>query len=66
MRPVSGLKSAADRPLPDQMILTDDTFHRLAHWLAEVSAEAASDPETAVGVSDRKRTTRSRTAEAPR
>jgi hypothetical protein len=51
---------------PDQRATTEDAFHRLAHWLAEVSAEAAIDPaKTAVG-STKKRPALAHTGEPSR
>jgi hypothetical protein len=47
MTPVTELRPYSPfRPAEDQRALAQDAFHRLAHWLAEVSAEAASDRAT--------------------
>jgi hypothetical protein len=43
MRPVSNLRRTADATPPSLKVLTDDTLQRLAHWLVEVSAEAANE-----------------------
>jgi hypothetical protein len=43
------------RIVDDQRAQADDTYQRLAHWLAEVSAEAAHESATTAAVSTEER-----------